>query len=503
VGLVVSWEDVNMLDLLAALDRLQSPRLLVVGDLILDRYTWGDAERVSPEAPVLVLHADEEEIRLGGAASVAFLLRALQAEVHLAGVIGDDAHGRALSRLLEETGINQEMVVTDLSRPTTTKERFMGRAAHRHPQQILRVDREQRRSLDAGLEGQLVGAIERHLPAVQAVLVSDYAKGACTVGLLENVIATANRSDLPVFIDPARGTDIQRYRRATLLAPNRAEAEAATGLPIRSPDDALSAGRNLRETLAVGAVVVKLDSEGMVLIESGHAEHYPTRARSVYDVTGAGDMVLAMAALCRASGISWDETVRLANVAAGLEVEKLGVAPVTRSEVRAELARAGPAAKIVDLPELIALVERHRRHGRAIVFTNGCFDLLHVGHARCLQEAARLGHVLIVAINSDAGVRRLKGPTRPVIKQADRAALVASLGCVDHVIVFEEDTPHELLRRLRPDILVKGGTYTLDQVVGREVVESYGGKVCVIPPVPGVSTTAVINALRPRLTADV
>jgi D-beta-D-heptose 7-phosphate kinase/D-beta-D-heptose 1-phosphate adenosyltransferase len=492
-----------MADLLAALERLQTPRLLVLGDLILDRYTWGDAERVSPEAPVLVLRADEEEVRLGGAASVALLLRALEAEVVPAGVVGDDGHGRVLRKLLEETGVGQEMVLVDPCRPTTTKERFMGRAAQRHPQQILRVDREQRRPLPANLEEQLVVEIEEQLPTVHGLLISDYAKGTCTGRLLERAIAGAKRLSVPVFIDPGRSVDYERYRGATVLAPNRGEAETASGVPIRAAADALEAGAKLKDRLGVGAVLVKLDSDGMALIEGNAGRLFPTRARSVYDVTGAGDLVLAMIGLCRASGATWEETVALANVAAGLEVEKLGVAPVTRAEIRAELGRAVPPCvhKVVTLPELVLVVENYRRLGKTVVFTNGCFDLLHVGHATYLQEAARLGDVLIVAVNSDAGVRRLKGPGRPVIQEGDRAALLAALGCVHHVVIFDEDTPHELLRRLRPDILVKGGTYRLDQVVGREIVESYGGKVCVVLQVPGVSTTGLIEGMHAQASA--
>ena len=296
------------------------------------------------------------------------------------------------------------------------------------------------------------------------------------------------------------------------------ETELALGVPVRTAADALEAGRELCRRYDLTAVLIKLDSDGMALIEAGGTGRlFPTRPRAVYDVTGAGDMVLAIAGLCRASGISWQETTQLANVAAGLEVEKLGVAPISRAEIRADLARAdrrtdfNPSCivdgriadpsykrKLLTLPELLPLIDDHRRHGKKIVFTNGCFDLLHLGHAAYLEEAAQLGDVLIVAVNSDAGVRKLKGPGRPVIAEADRGALVASLAAVDHAVIFDDDTPHDLLRRIRPDVLVKGGTYGVDEVVGKEIVEAYGGTIRVTARVLGLSTSRILASLREK-----
>jgi len=482
-----------------ALRHIGSPRVLVVGDLILDRYTWGNAQRVSPEAPVLVLNQDHEESRLGGAASVACLLRGLDAEVALAGVLGDDGEASILLKLLEDAKVQPLCILSDPARPTTTKQRLLGRCGGRHPHQMLRVDRELSAPLDPEQQARLAAAVTRRLEQFQVLLISDYAKGVCTPRLLETAIRAARERNIPVLVDPARIADYARYRGASLLAPNRTEAGLATGRTIGTVDDALAAAETLRETCAARAVIVKLDRDGMVLVNAeGRQEHIPTTPREVHDVTGAGDMVLAMLGLTQAAGMPLAASIRLANVAAGIEVQRLGVAAVSRGEIQTELLRASVFSpkKLVTLDEMALLAESYRVAGRTIVLTNGCFDLLHVGHATYLEEASRLGDVLVVAVNSDRSVRELKGPDRPVIPEHDRAALLAALEVVDHVLVFDEDTPHQLLRRLRPDVLVKGGTYTAAEVVGREVVAGYGGRVCVTAQVESVSTTRILASVR-------
>jgi len=489
-------------DRLNFISRMGRPRILVLGDLILDRYTWGDAERVSPEAPVLVLRADAQEVRPGGAASVALLARGLDAQVSIAGVLGDDAAGEVVNELLDEAGIKRELVLDDPNRPTTVKQRFIGRAASRHPHQILRVDREQREPLDPELEKRLSESIVACLDRHQAVLVSDYNKGVCTPGLLATLIEAATAAGVPIIVDPARVADYTRYRGATILTPNRTEAELATGRKIPTPEAALDAAEQLRGECRAAAVLVTLDSQGMALVHKDQpAELASTKARSVYDITGAGDMVLATIGLCLASGIPLSQAVCLANLAAGLEVERLGVAPVSRGQIQAELTHTehSGADKLVSVERMALLADSYRRSGKTIVLTNGCFDLLHVGHAAYLAEAATLGDLLVVAVNSDASVRRAKGPDRPVIGQHDRAALLAALSSVDHVLIFDADTPHELLRQIRPDVLVKGGTYTREEVVGREVVEAYGGKVCVTGKVEGASTSRILSSARAAL----
>ncbi|MEX2119305.1 MAG: D-glycero-beta-D-manno-heptose 1-phosphate adenylyltransferase [Pirellulales bacterium] len=508
------------------LDRIGRPRIFVLGDLMVDQYTWGTARRVSPEAPVLVLLAENEEARAGGAASVAALLAALDADVVAAGVLGDDAGGRLARRMMSEAGIDQAGVLADPSRPTTLKQRFLGRAGNQSAaggHQVLRVDRETRQPLSPDTERGLKNFVRRRIAGCQALLISDYDKGVCTPGLVSEAIAAARDLKLPVLVDPPRPSSSPRehygrYRGASLLKPNRLEAELATGRKILGPSDALQAGRELCRACHVEATLVTLDAEGMALaIADKPGWVVPAAVQNIRDVTGAGDIVLAMLGLCLAAGCALPEAARLANVAAGLEVQKVGVQAVSRGEIRTQLDalleprrstplrsslaapmrnRATPCSKILTLDEAVRRVAQHRRNGQRIVFTNGCFDILHAGHVSYLHEAAALGHVLLVAINSDASVRALKGSGRPVNRQAERAAVLAALASVDYVVVFDEPTPHELLFRLRPELLVKGGTYLIEEVVGREIVEGYGGQVLVLGWTEGVSTSRILASVN-------
>jgi D-beta-D-heptose 7-phosphate kinase/D-beta-D-heptose 1-phosphate adenosyltransferase len=487
-------------ELLSVFDAVGQPRVLVLGDLILDRYTWGNAERVSQEAPVILLRADRREARLGGAANVCNMLRGLEAEVSVAGVVGADADGQTLRRMLAEVGVDPVGLLNDPSRPTTVKERFIGLAGNRHPHQILRVDSEVRDPLNAELEADLTALTIENLRRFDVVLVSDYGKGVCTPRLVGRLIAAARGAGVPVLVDPIRGADYSRYRGATTMTPNRLEAELSTGIKIACVADAVSAGRKLCAELDLESAIVTLDRDGMVLVRpDGSSEHFPTRPREVYDITGAGDMVLATIGLCLGSGLSIDNAIRLANVAGGLEVEKVGVVPVFRDEIRRDLLQAGRdgARKILSPAELVRLAQTHRQQGSRIAFTNGCFDLLHVGHVTYLGEAAAQGDLLIVGVNSDRSVRSIKGPGRPVIQQHDRAAMLAALACVDYVTIFDDLTPVELLAQLRPDVLVKGGDYAdrPAEVVGREIVEAYGGRVHLTSVVAGVSTTRILKSV--------
>ncbi len=491
-------------DLAHVLETIGQPRILVLGDLMLDRHTWGNAERISQEAPVVVLRADRRESRPGGAANVANMLAGLEARVTCCGVVGDDPAGTELRQLLVGAGINCELVLTDIGRPTSVKERFIGRAGSRHPSQILRVDHENRDPLCESLENRLVEQLAAQVARHDALLISDYGKGVCTPRLLRAAIEAAHRAGVPVLVDPSQCTPWETYRGVTMIKPNRLEAETATGRKIGKASDALAAGRQLCEHFDTQMALVTLDRDGMMLMHrDGRGETFPTHARAVYDITGAGDMVMAMIGLCLAGGSNAADAVRLANVAAGLEVERSGVAVIYRDEIRSELllGRNSPAKKIVTREHAALLAAEHRRRGEKVVFTNGCFDLLHVGHVTYLAEAARLGNTLIVGVNSDASVRRLKGPSRPAIAESDRAAMLAALACVHYVVIFDDDTPHALLQAIKPDVLVKGGTYTPEQVVGHELVESYGGTVCVTGLVEGVSTTNILASVSRGETA--
>lgn len=487
-------------DLAEILQSLGAPRVLVLGDAILDRYIWGNAERVSQEAPVILLRADHDEVRLGGAANVAHMVRGLDAHVTLATVVGSDYHSGTLRDELSRAGIGCDQVLTDPGRPTTVKERFMGRAQNRHPHQMLRVDREVREPLSDALADHLLARLRREIAQHQAVLISDYGKGVCTPAIVGQVIRAAREAGVPVVVDPRPGSDYSLYRGATAITPNRLETKLATGRDVKSAEDAYAAGRQLCDDLRLDHAYITLDSDGIALV-SARAEPrlLPTRKRQVYDITGAGDMVLAMIGVGLAAGVPPNEIARLANVAGGLEVERVGVVPITRDEMLDDILAHSHSTrdKICQLAELENRVSARRKLGQQIVFTNGCFDLLHAGHVAYLQQAADEGDCLIVAINSDEGVRRLdKGPERPIVSQEHRAAMLAALEAVDYVVVFDEPTPHALLARLRPDVLVKGGTYTAEQIVGRELVEAYGGTVKPLGEIPGLSTTRIVARLR-------
>lgn len=484
-----------MFDLAQRLQQLGNPRILVFGDLMLDRYTWGSAERISPEAPVVVLQADQEEIRPGGAASVAYLLRHLEADVTLAGVVGDDVEGRTLRALLVDEGIDDQLVLVDATRPTTVKQRFVGRASDRHPHQILRVDRESRAPLSAAIAGQLWHHLQLHLHRYQAILIADYLKGTCQEQLLSQMIDAARTQGIPVLIDPGRLSNYDRYRGATLLKPNRLEAELVEGKTITTPEQAGLIAGQLCRSFDIQHVMITLDRDGLVVASETAHHTISSSPREVYDITGAGDMVLAALGLCMAGGMNLADAAEIANQAAGLEVERVGVAPVSRFEITSKLSSANGTtrSKVITAHELVRVVADYRRTGKRIVFTNGCFDLLHLGHVTSLEEAATYGEVLIVGVNSDASVKRLKGESRPVIPERDRVRMLAALGFVGHVLIFDEDTPQQLLELIRPDVLVKGGTTA--EIVGWEIVESYGGRVFHSEAIADLSTTQLIQRI--------
>jgi D-beta-D-heptose 7-phosphate kinase/D-beta-D-heptose 1-phosphate adenosyltransferase len=483
-------------DLIRRVEQLGSPRVLVVGDLILDRYIWGFAERISQEAPVPLLRADQREHRLGGAASVATMLRALGAQVRLVGGVGHDSEAAVVRAMLAEHGIDDRCVVSLDDRPTTLKERYIGRAQDRHPQQMIRVDYETRDPIPAVAETRLHALFPAAVWWADVVLISDYDKGMCTPTLLAALCDTARASGVKVLADPIRASDYSRYRGVHCMTPNRLEAQLATGLAIARPEDALRVGRQLVQSLGMEAILVTLDRDGMALVRAdGRAELLPTRPRQVYDITGAGDMVLAVVGLCLAGGADYDEAAALGNVAGGLEVEKFGVALLSREEILRDLVDhyRPEGSKILDRNQLAAEVRRRRTAGQSIVFTNGCFDLLHPGHIRLLRQAAKLGDYLVVGLNSDASVRRLKGEERPINTVESRAEVMSALESVGAVTVFDEDTPLALIAAIGPDVLVKGGDYLPDEVVGRSEVEAMGGRLVLIPLVEGHSTTSLVR----------
>lgn len=490
--------------LIDSLNTLKPARILVLGDLMLDRYVTGEADRVSPEASVIILRATEQEVRPGGAAGVAAFLRGLGASVSLAGVVGEDSAAATLKSICRDESINTDLVLTDSTRPTTLKERFVGKASDRHAQQMLRVDVESSDSIAPELAERLSQSLVDRIDQFQCVLIADYAKGVCTQPLLQQVIEAATERDIPVLADPGRGVPIESYRGVTILKPNRTEAEVLSGLTIDSLESAQQAVSALHERSVAQTVLITLDKDGCVFCDgNGDPQRLPTSKRDVYDITGAGDMFLAMLGLSLANGHSHPDAAILANLAAGLEVERVGSVPVTIEELKASLAASSSHSdsqtgreSLVTLEAAASLAAAYRQNAQRIVLTNGCFDLLHYGHVRSLQEGAAMGDVLMVAINSDASVRRLKGPDRPVVGENERAAMLGALSCVNHVLIFDDETPHGLLETIRPDVLVKGGAYSLDEVVGHEIVTAYGGEIATTSHINGISTTNLVSTIR-------
>ena len=489
-----------MTDLAQLVRDLGHPVVVVFGDAMLDRYVFGGISRISPEAPIQILRVAREEERPGGAASVAADLAVLGARVRLVAYAGDDEAGVVLRRLLAGLGVAAAGVVEIRGRPTTLKTRMVAHgSSHSVSQQVLRVDREETGAVPAAAEKRLLAAFRRALRGAGAVVISDYAKGVVSEASAKAAIASARKAGVPVVVDP-KGRDYSRYRGATVITPNRKETFEATGIEPAGAAGAEAAGRRLVELTGVDAAVITLDKDGMAIVpRDGPAEMVTTTPREVFDVSGAGDVVAAVLGLALGDGRSLRDAVYLANVAAGVEVGKVGAVPVSREEILHALgAESAPVHRVVDRATLRRELAGMRTAGKKVVFTNGCFDILHAGHARYLHEARREGDVLVVGLNSDASVRRLKGADRPVVGQADRAELLASLECVDYVVVFDEDTPESLIRCVEPDVLVKGEDWKDKGVVGREFVEARGGRVVLVKLLAGRSTTGIVERVRGR-----
>jgi D-beta-D-heptose 7-phosphate kinase/D-beta-D-heptose 1-phosphate adenosyltransferase len=475
------------------LGRFEQSRILVLGDIMLDRYLWGDVERISPEAPVPIFHIKSCSETPGGAGNVVSNLVALQASVTLVGVRGSDAPGERLDRLLKNSRIRTHIVI-DSGRPTITKTRVIS-----HGQQLLRLDEEEIVPLNADVTRDVLALVHNSLANCDAVVLSDYGKGLLVGELLvRDVIGSAK--DIPVIVDP-KGKNWDKYRGATCITPNTKELGLTYGEGLGDTDRLVAAMRWALREYDLRWLAVTRGSLGMCLMNENEKVpiFVPALARQVYDVSGAGDTVIATLALAVASGFDFPDAARLANLAAGIVVGKVGTQPVNLLELEASLATSDGGMdgrvlhKITSLQAAAIQVQAWKANGEQIVFTNGCFDLLHPGHIHLLNRAKELGGHLVVGLNSDASVRRLKGPNRPILHERDRAALVSSLDCVDLVVAFQEDTPELLIETLRPDILVKGSDYRPEEVVGRAVVESYGGQVRLLPLLEGYSTTAIAD----------
>ncbi len=464
---------------------LSSSHVVVAGDVMLDQYLFGATSRISPEAPVPVVHVRETDERPGGAANVAVNLASLGASTCLIGVVGQDAPADTLEKLLGEQGIRCEFSRVD-DRPTITKTRVQSRG-----QQLIRLDQEHAAAL---VDSVLVDVLGKAIGKAGAVVLSDYGKGALTdVG---KMIAVCRKSRVPVLVDP-KGTDFGKYRGASLITPNQSEFEAVAGA-CSSDEELIERGRRLIEDLEFDALLVTRSEKGMLLLEAGADPLFlSTQAREVYDVTGAGDTVIATLAGALASGQDLSSAAALANIAAGLVVRKIGVATVTPLEIRVALHQRGQGGRgLVEREELLDMVSEARSRNERIVMTNGCFDLLHAGHVAYLEEAKSHGDRLVVAINDDDSVRRLKGEARPINPLKDRMQVLAGLAAVDWVVPFADDTPAALIADVLPDVLVKGGDYRPEEIVGGKEVLNNGGEVHVLAYRDGRSTTQIINKLR-------
>jgi len=465
-----------------------SKRVLVVGDVMLDRYIFGEVRRISPEAPVPVVRTTYQSEQPGGAGNVAMNLSHLGAVTQVIGFTGGDENGRLLAESLRANEISPCLVISK-DFPTITKQRIMGGR-----QQMLRLDSERLDARPQDDYDRLINSVLAHLPGCHAVVLSDYAKGALTPEVCQQVIQAAHGLGIPVLVDP-KCADFGRYRGATTICPNLAELSTAINADPRDLKGLLDAAEALVTALNIKFMTATLSDQGIALVRPGKHFIAPAIARQVFDVSGAGDTVIAVIALCLASGLNPEAAVELANVAAGIVVGKVGTLPVEKHELLAALAPEldlHVANKVVTRQELAKRVALWKANSERVVFTNGCFDLLHVGHITVLEQARRFGDRLIVAINSDASVTALKGSGRPIVGENERARVLAALATVDAVVVFGDPTPLEIILATRPAVIVKGGDYGLDTVVGASEVLSWGGQVKIVPIVEGFSTTRLI-----------
>lgn len=472
------------------LNNIQKKNILVIGDVMIDTYYYGNVKRISPEAPVPVFKKNSERSVLGGAANVATNLVAAGQNVSMMSMIGNDTNGEKIKTIFESQGIDTKLVIT-LNRQTTEKVRFL--AANN--QQVLRLDVEDTEPLNNNDCMRIIDILSNNIDKYDLLLLSDYLKGFLTYDFTQGVIQLAKKNNIPVIID-VKDPSIEKYKGAYLIKPNLKELQDLTGKTVKTDEEIVEASEYLRELCNCEYILTTCGSRGMVLVGDDEPYFIESVGQEVFDVTGAGDTTIAYLAACMVNGLSMKEAVDIANYAAGIQVSKVGTSSVYWNEIRKHIADQDEEF----IHKLISgkAVDDFRKSNanKKIVFTNGCFDIMHVGHVRYLKEAAKLGDILVVGMNSDASVKRLKGPKRPINSELERAEMMCALSFVDYVVIFEEDTPLELIKKIKPDILVKGGDYSNEYVVGTEEVESRGGKLVLIPFVEGKSTTNIIKKIK-------
>ncbi len=463
-------------------------RLLVVGDVILDKYIWGEVQRISPEAPVPIVRTTHQSNQPGGAANVALNITKLGGQSVLVGFTGGDEDEALLTQSLRANGISSNFVISS-GFPTISKLRILGGR-----QQMLRLDTERLGTRKQEDYTRLLELVFERLPQCHAVVLSDYAKGTLTPDVCQAIIQRARELGIPVLVDP-KAADFSRYHGATTICPNLGELTAATGVGTNDLKTVLDAAEAMVTPLDLKFLTVTLSEKGIALVRPGKSFVDPAQARQVFDVSGAGDTVIAVLSLCVASNLEPESSIQLANLAAGVVVGQVGTVPVEKHQLLAALSpeiALHAENKVVTLSELLTRVAQWKSNGDHVVFTNGCFDLLHIGHITVLEQSRRFGDRLIVAINSDDSVSRLKGSGRPIVGANERARVLAALSAVDAVVIFDEPTPLQLIVSARPDVIVKGGDYDTDTVVGAREVQSWGGQVRIVPTVEGFSTTGLI-----------
>jgi D-beta-D-heptose 7-phosphate kinase/D-beta-D-heptose 1-phosphate adenosyltransferase len=483
----------DMPTLSSALERFATLRVLCIGDVMLDRFVYGQVDRISPEAPIPVFSIRDERSMLGGAGNVARNLVALGAQTSFLSVVGNDKTGHEIAAMIGKEPRVTPYLITEPGRTSTTKIRYVAAS-----QQVLRADHETQAAISADATRRLIATACEEIGRHDAVILSDYGKGVLSREVIAAIIAAASDAGKPVIVDP-KSRDFSMYRGATLVSPNLHELANANARELHGEDDILAAARYLMQAHGIGHILVTRSRDGMTLVPlEGEPHHIPSRAQEVFDVSGAGDTAIATLTLGIASGVPYEQAATLANLAAGIVVGRLGTAVVSTQDIATAMLEGGTAGvmhKVLPLDAAITQVAQWKREGKKIGFTNGCFDLMHPGHLALLQETKSHCDRMIVGLNSDASVKRLKGAGRPVNGEVERAMLLASLIAVDRIVIFEEDTPLALIAALKPDVLAKGADYQKHQVVGHEIVEGYGGKIILVGIKEGYSTTNLIKKM--------
>ena len=466
----------------------ENPKILVIGDLMIDHYLWGKCERISPEAPVQIVNIDKESSVLGGAGNVINNLRALGSRVDVLSVVGDDYVANELKALLENIKVQSNMLIIEQNRKTSKKSRLIA-----SQQQVLRYDNESIEDISSASEKEIINKLSANISNYDVVILSDYGKGVLTTKLTQEIISISNKNKVKVFVDP-KGKDYSKYKGAYTLTPNKKEAIEASNILINDNESLEKAIKKLKEECELEVSLITLSESGIAIFDD-NLRIKPTVAREVYDVTGAGDTVIASIAFAIANHMKIDDAIQFANLAAGVVVGKIGSATASLDEIyeyESSLNKSNSSSHIKSFEEIEILAKKLHDKGKKIIFTNGCFDILHAGHVKYLEEAKSYGDVLILGLNADSSVRKLKGPTRPINNQDDRAYILASLESVDYVVIFEEETPYELIKLIQPHVLVKGGDYEGKDVVGQDIAQ----ELRLIQFVDGKSTSKIIQRIQ-------